>query len=70
MKAEHIIYFCITLTFVALAGTLLNISNKVSAEDHWRSYCQSVLAWEADRVRGVDVYDRKGHPNFNQVECD
>ena len=70
MKQENIIYFCMTLTLAALAGTLFNISGKESEQDRWRSYCQSVLAWEADRVRGVDVYDRKGHPNFNQVECE
>ena len=53
---------------LALAGLLGSMDKADDAAQHY-SYCQLVTMWEADKARGVDVYDRKGHPNFNRLEC-
>ena len=54
---------------LALAGLLDSMDKADDAAQH-DSYCQLVAMWEADKARGVDAYDRKGHPNFNRLECE
>lgn len=53
---------------LALAGLLGSMNKADDAAQH-DNYCELVTMWEADKARGVDVYDRKGHPNFNRLEC-
>ena len=47
----------------------LNKADEATEQQHIKMYCAHVAAWELDRDMGIDPYDRKGHPNFNQVDC-
>ena len=55
---------------IALVLAALVVFDEPTERSERESYCELVAMWEADRARGVDVYDRDGHPNFNRVECD
>lgn len=55
---------CIGVVLIGIA-----VDEPTERAEH-ESYCELVAMWEADRARGIDVYDRAGHPNFNRVECD
>ena len=55
---------------IALVLAALVVFDEPTERAERESYCELVAMWEADRARGVDAYDRAGHPNFNRVECD
>ena len=48
----------------------LNKADEATEQKRMEMYCAHVAAWELDRDMGIDPYDRKGHPNFNRVDCD
>lgn len=48
----------------------LNKADEATEQQRMKMYCDNVAAWELDRDMGIDPYDRKGHPNFNRVDCD
>lgn len=48
----------------------LNKADEATEQQRMKMYCDHVAAWELDRDMGIDPYDRKGHPNFNRVDCD
>lgn len=50
--------------------SLLNKADEATEQQRMKMYCDHVAAWELDRDTGVDPYDRKGHPNFNRVDCE
>lgn len=45
-------------------------SDEVYEQRKLLDYCYAVTVWELDRDMGIDPYDRKGHPNFNRVDCE
>lgn len=48
----------------------LNKSDEEHEQRKLLDYCYAVTVWELDRDMGIDPYNRKGHPNFNRVDCD
>ena len=67
----------VTIVALVVFGTcLVTLSwlNKSDEEYEQRKklldYCYAVTVWELDRDMGIDPYDRKGHPNFNRVDCE
>lgn len=47
----------------------LHASDEATEQQRMKMYCDHVAAWELDRDMGIDPYDRRGHPNFNRVDC-
>lgn len=66
----------VTVVALFVVGTCLvtlswlNASDEATEQKHMEMYCAHVAAWELDRGMGIDPYDRKGHPNFNRVDCE
>lgn len=59
------------LAVVAAAIAALWIMNG-SYQDEvklYRDYCEQVKLWENGERHGVSQYDRKGHPNYKNMEC-
>ena len=34
------------------------------------SYCVNVAIWESDADAGINPYDRAGHPNYKEINCE
>ena len=60
--------FVVGACFVTLSW--LNNADEATEQQRMEMYCDHVAAWELDRDMGIDPYDRKGHPNFNRVDCE
>ena len=61
-----------TLAAIAVCIVMLSVVSSMSLEDEnleKQAYCLNVELWELDQSRGVAPTDRKGHPNFNKLDC-
>ena len=68
---DKLVNIIIPFVLAACLCTLLWLNNADEATEQKRMemYCDHVAAWELDRDMGIGPYDRKGHPNFNRVDC-
>lgn len=51
------------LTALGLAGAADYRDEQATAE----RYCQGLALWEQDAQRGIDPYDRRGHPDYQLI---
>jgi len=52
-----------------IALGIIGSMDRADEELNHKQYCELVAMWEADRAKGINAYDRKGHPNFHKKEC-
>lgn len=51
------------LTALGLAGAADYRDEQATAE----RYCQGLALWQQDAQRGIDPYDRRGHPDYQLI---
>lgn len=61
----------IVLITLSVTGALYALDNDKNYEqEHYKSYCEMVAIWEADKAAGVYPSKRKGWPPYNkQIDC-
>ena len=63
----HVWLFVVTMAVLFMWASNEDFKDAVRSADQ---YCRSVALWEEDTQAGVSVYDRRGHPNFDRVNCE
>lgn len=66
----------VTVVVLAVIGISLVTLSWIAKEDaayeelELIDYCYNVSVWEADQKVGIGEFDRRGHPNFNRIDCE
>ena len=68
MKTKEIITTAIIL-IMTVTMTVAVVSGKSDHELERQQYCHMVNLWEYDQAQGVEPFERRGHPNYNEVQC-
>jgi hypothetical protein len=62
----HVWLFAVTMAVLFMWASNEDYKDAVRGQ---ADYCQAVAQWEADAQAGVGPHDRKGHPDFERLEC-
>lgn len=69
MKTKEIITTAIIL-IMSITITIAFVSDAGSdSELERQQYCHMVDLWEYDQAKGIEPFERRGHPNYNEVSC-
>ena len=62
----HIWLFVVTMAVLFMWASNEDYKDAIRGAEQ---YCKSVAEWQADAQAGVNPHDRRGHPNFDRVNC-
>lgn len=68
MNRNTIIAFAAIFSFVGLA--VAGAMDAPEPTELHKNYCQGVAVWEAEAARGIDPYQRSGHPDWREIAAD
>jgi hypothetical protein len=64
------LYICLGTAVLILAWAIESKLNSAEQSMTTRDYCELSSMWLDDAARGVDVYDRRGHPPYKrEIDC-
>jgi hypothetical protein len=59
--------FGLILAFAGMLGAATLDFSDASLQAN--NYCEMVNLWEFDSSIGIDPYERSGHPNYKNINC-
>lgn len=68
MNRKTIITLAAIFSFIGLAAA--GAMDAPETPDLHQNYCQDVALWEAEAARGIDPYQRSGHPDWREIAAD
>ncbi|WZL14783.1 hypothetical protein [Vibrio phage vB_VpaM_XM1] len=57
---------------IGFVFSVMLAAGNVDTQDRERSlsnYCEMVSLWESQERAGINKFDRAGHPNYKQINC-